>query len=60
MVWDMQVEKMVARLTDRMEELAARPADGNASISAHVLVRPLATKLVDFASQANLYDCALK
>jgi hypothetical protein len=30
---------MVARLTDRMEEMAARPADGNASISAHVLVR---------------------
>ncbi|KAK9917284.1 hypothetical protein WJX75_002761 [Coccomyxa subellipsoidea] len=32
-----KVEKMVARLTDRMEEMAARPADGNASISAHVL-----------------------
>ncbi|EIE18178.1 hypothetical protein COCSUDRAFT_49381 [Coccomyxa subellipsoidea C-169] len=32
-----RVEKMVARLTDRVEELAARPADGNASLSSHVL-----------------------
>lgn len=33
-----QVEKMVARLTDRVEELAVRPEDGTATLSSHVLV----------------------
>ena len=33
-----QVERMVARLTDRVEELAVRPEDGTATLSAHVLV----------------------
>ncbi|CAL8463321.1 g2855 [Coccomyxa elongata] len=32
-----KVEKMVARLTDRVEELAVRPEDGTATLSAHVL-----------------------
>ena len=33
-----QVERMVARLTDRVEELAVRPEDGTATLSAHMLV----------------------
>lgn len=40
-VCHVQVEKMVAKLTNRVEELAVRPDDGTASLSSHVLVRLL-------------------